>query len=188
MIQHTWQPTRRHREKPSSLPGSRAPAERCERCRWLRALPAQEPSEEGRRRRPIAEMPTRHSSGAGPHGQRYGDRPHPIFFRHLAVARRQGFVRTLRPAPVPAESARTHLTGRPRHVLTPCLFRRPRGCPSHRSTHPSQTTKRPYHLRAPRTSPSPSRSPALFHHLIGLTAQLTLVTRIAPLQLASSAS
>jgi len=43
------------------------------------ALPTQEPSEEGRRRRPIGGMPTRHSSGAGPHGQRYGARPHPIF-------------------------------------------------------------------------------------------------------------
>ena len=28
----------------------------------------------------ITGTPTRHSSGAGPHGQRFGDRPHPIFF------------------------------------------------------------------------------------------------------------
>jgi hypothetical protein len=29
----------------------------------------------------IAGMPTRHSSGAGPHGICFGDRPHPISFR-----------------------------------------------------------------------------------------------------------
>ena len=41
--------------------------------RWLQALPTQQLSE-GRRRRPIAEMPMRHSSGTGPHGQRVRDR------------------------------------------------------------------------------------------------------------------
>jgi hypothetical protein len=44
---------------------------------------AREPSEKGRRRRPIARMPTRHASGAGPHRVRFGDRPHPIFFLDL---------------------------------------------------------------------------------------------------------
>ena len=78
-----------------------------------------------------------------------GTVPIQFFFRHLAVARRQGFVRTLWPARVPAVSARTHLAGRPRHVLTPCLFRRSRGCPSDTI---SNDKTGPHHLRPPRTS------------------------------------
>jgi len=117
----------------------------------------------------------------------------PLANGHLAVARRQGFVRTLWPARVPAVSARTHLAGRPHHVLTPCLFRRSRGCPSDTI---SDDKTGPHHLRPPRTSRAhvaltePLARSISSPDRIDLTSQLSShsVTRIAPLQIASSAS